>query len=294
MDKVMKERQDDTDKVIFIKLCWRKILSYKERVKRFINLRVAPIWRRVVNQKQFDDLLAYKDKHKGQRIFIIATGPSLREEDILKLKDEITIGVNGVIALYEKINWKPTYYCLGDPIVYAQYKEQILNANLTNAFFAWQLKKHESELNFKPVYYDSYLKGCLLKPSNKRMKKYMCFSDDPYKKGVYMGGRSVVTGVIQLAVYMGAKEIYLYGQDCNYHGEKKHFDSLVQNGKPVGSVDRAIDAQPAGSVDGFVEAMFAFFEKAKEYTERRGIKIYNATRGGKLEIFERVNLDEIL
>lgn len=87
-----------------------------------------------------------------------------------------------------------------------------------------------------------------------------------------MGGRSVVTGVIQLAVYMGAKEIYLYGQDCNYHGEKKHFDSLVQNGKPVGSVDRAIDAQPAGSVDGFVEAMFAFLRR------RRSIRNVGASR----------------
>lgn len=294
MGEEIKAKREDTENVIFIKVCWRKILSYQERVKRFINLRVAPIWRRIVNQKQFDDLLAYKDRHKGKRIFIIATGPSLREEDILKLKDEITIGVNGVIALYEKINWKPTYYCLGDQIVYAQYKEQIRDANLTNAFFAMQLKKYESELNFKPVYYDGYMKGCLRKPSAKRMKKYMCFSDDPYKKGVYLGGRSVVTGVVQLAVYMGAKEIYLYGQDCNYRGEKKHFDSVARDGKSVGSVDRSIDAQPAGSVDGFVEAMFAFFEKAKEYTEQKGVKIYNATRGGKLEIFERVDLDEIL
>lgn len=40
--------------------------------------------------------------------------------------------------------------------------------------------------------------------------------------------------------------------------------------------------------------MFAFFENAKKYAEKRGIKIYNATRGGKLEIFERVDLDAVL
>ena len=36
------------------------------------------------------------------------------------------------------------------------------------------------------------------------------------------------------------------------------------------------------------------YQKIKEYAEQRGIKIYNATRGGYLEVFERVNLDELL
>lgn len=35
------------------------------------------------------------------------------------------------------------------------------------------------------------------------------------------------------------------------------------------------------------------FEKAKEYADGHGIKIYNATRGGKLEVFERVNFDAL-
>jgi len=35
------------------------------------------------------------------------------------------------------------------------------------------------------------------------------------------------------------------------------------------------------------------FEKAKEYADGHGIKIYNATRGGKLEVFERVNFDDL-
>ena len=35
------------------------------------------------------------------------------------------------------------------------------------------------------------------------------------------------------------------------------------------------------------------YEKAKEFTEAHGIKIYNATRGGKLEVFERVDFDTL-
>ncbi len=33
---------------------------------------------------------------------------------------------------------------------------------------------------------------------------------------------------------------------------------------------------------------------AKNYADSHGIKILNATRGGKLEVFERVNFDEIV
>ena len=36
------------------------------------------------------------------------------------------------------------------------------------------------------------------------------------------------------------------------------------------------------------------YKCAKDYADSHGIKIYNATRGGELETFERVDLDEIL
>ena len=36
------------------------------------------------------------------------------------------------------------------------------------------------------------------------------------------------------------------------------------------------------------------FQSAKLYAENHGIKIYNATRGGKLEIFERADFDLLM
>lgn len=34
--------------------------------------------------------------------------------------------------------------------------------------------------------------------------------------------------------------------------------------------------------------------EAKQYADTHGVRIFNATRGGKLDVFERVDLDEIL
>ena len=36
------------------------------------------------------------------------------------------------------------------------------------------------------------------------------------------------------------------------------------------------------------------FQKAREYCEHKGIMIKNATRGGKLEVFERISLDDVI
>ena len=39
---------------------------------------------------KFDYIKKYKDLHKGKRCFIIASGPSLRIEDLERLKNEYT------------------------------------------------------------------------------------------------------------------------------------------------------------------------------------------------------------
>lgn len=35
------------------------------------------------------------------------------------------------------------------------------------------------------------------------------------------------------------------------------------------------------------------YKAARKYADAHGIKIYNATRGGKLEVFERVDFDSL-
>ena len=88
------------------------------------------------------------------------------------------------------------------------------------------------------------------------------------------------TMLIEIAVYMGFKEIYLLGCDCSYpKGSKSH---VVESG----FVDKNAASNPI--------RMRVGYKCAKDYADSHGIKIYNATRGGELETFERVDLDEIL
>ena len=108
-------------------------------------------------------------------------------------------------------------------------------------------------------------------------KYHAKFSGDAYD--IVYDGYSIAYSCIELAVYMGFSEIYLLGTDCTYLGEKEHFvDSGVE--------DRSRKFATPKLIVGY--------EAAKEYADTHNIKIYNATRGGVLEVFERVNLDEVL
>ena len=40
--------------------------------------------------------------------------------------------------------------------------------------------------------------------------------------------------------------------------------------------------------------MIFAFKIAKKYADKNGIKIYNATRGGMLEVFDRVDLNVVV
>ena len=86
---------------------------------------------------------------------------------------------------------------------------------------------------------------------------------------------------------MGFKEIYLIGVDCNYSSgnsvitKESYFDPrLFNNGRSY--------APPE------VDTNLLAYACARQVCDKQGVKIYNATRGGKLEIFERVSLDDIL
>ena len=96
---------------------------------------------------------------------------------------------------------------------------------------------------------------------------------------------AVVTyDAIQIAVYLGFKEIYLLGVDFSfckdYKDKSNHFVENYYNKNSKTTVVTENEQLKA-------------YQKAKQYAETHGIKIYNATRGGKLEVFERVDFDSL-
>lgn len=249
---------------------------------RFPANRVEEFWNLAMQVKAYhnNELKRFYNKHSGSRLFIVATGPSLmiKDLDLLYNKHEITMSVNMVYRCFGMTKWRPDYYLFEDMYGLKEYESEVMNLNLPNMFLpnvgvsGWSAEKKLGDNIF--IYH----------LVSDRMNGWPRFSSDVSK--YVSGGRTVIYSCIQLACYMGFKEIYLIGADCNYKGspqdEGNHF---------IDGYCRQDDKQPKNQFP--VTESFVGYQAARHYAEERGIKIFNATRGGKLEVFERVDFDSL-
>ena len=228
------------------------------------------------NLSQFKNIYTERD-----RCFIVATGPSLRLEDLETLHNhnEITFSVNRVYKAFPLILWRPTYYFVSDPEMLLLYEQDVLNIDVKYKFLSDQYPPFwNRNLGKKGLYrYHS-------RPEYEKLDEEI-FSED-ITLGMY-SSMTVVYLALQTAIYMGFKKIYIIGSDCEYHkndgtDDKSHFIE--------GYAKKEIATKPYVLE---LEQIFKSYRSAKNYADNHGIKIYNATRGGKLEIFERVNFDSL-
>ena len=86
-----------------------------------------------------------------------------------------------------------------------------------------------------------------------------------------------------MAAYMGFSEIYILGADCTVEAtqKKQHF------------IEDYEDEAVSKSYGLDLPQLFKGYESARKYCEQHGINLYNATRGGALEILERVDFDSL-
>ena len=66
----------------------------------------------VFSEYKNEKIAQLKDRNAGGRCFIVATGPSLKMEDLdtLNQQGEYSIGVNRIYLAFDKTDWRPDYY----------------------------------------------------------------------------------------------------------------------------------------------------------------------------------------
>ena len=93
---------------------------------------------------------------------------------------------------------------------------------------------------------------------------------------------------------MGFKEIYLIGVDFSYNiSNKKNDSTYVYEGEKNYFIPNYLKKGEVADTPNIKANLFGF-EAARKAIEYEGRIIKNATRGGNLEVFERVDLDKLL
>jgi hypothetical protein len=207
--------------------------------------------------------------------------------DLGRLSNEITFGVNGIFLIYDKIGFEPTYYCVEDHLVYEdRWREINAQVNRSTAFFPAQFRT----VDFDKTNYRFF--RALYEMENYR--NWPAFSQD-CGRYLWIGG-TVTYVCIQLAYHMGFSEVYLLGIDHNY-ARPAHVESKGTVWTSHGDDPNHFHPQYFGTGrrwhDPRVDRMEKAYVRAREVFHKRGRRIANATIGGRLEVFERVDYDQL-
>ncbi len=232
-----------------------------------------------------------KDLHRGRRAFVIGAGPSLKRTDLDRLGDDITFASNKIYLAFEETAWRPTYYSVTDVLVARNNSEEIRDLDLT----------HIHSEHVRPVLGDDprflYLRHLpairLFGTSPQR------FSRD-LNRGVY-GGSTVIYHQLQLAFYLGIREVYVIGVDFSFDVPKGTVtDAKTELGETV--------IRSRGEVNHFhpdyrkpgeswtmpeLDKQRLAFSRAREAFEAAGGRLINASRQTRLDVLPRADFDRV-
>lgn len=231
----------------------------------------------------YEGIQKFHNTKQGKRCFIVGNGPSLKIEDLERIKQEDSFAVNRIYKIFDKTDWRPTYFFCQDTKVLEEIATNLqpVIESVEGVFLNAGVEIINKYKNYENVY--QFLLISL--PYDRNLPK---FSMNP-AKGLYEG-YTVAYACIQMAVYMGYSEIYIIGTDHNYNINKCSDGSVTQ--------DNTVKNYMPGLEGNLwflpqVEKSTLAYRKARSVCEKNGIKIANATRGGKLEEFSRIDFDSL-
>ncbi len=231
-------------------------------------------------------LTSYKDIHNGQRCFFVGNGPSLRAEDLTRLKEtgEVTFAFNRIYNIFDKTDWRPTYYISQDEKMLQGCYDVVDKTDLGVKFIPINLKWYD-DIAFQ------HASWFFLKSPEVDNDKPLSFSDT-LPKCIY-NSSTVMYSAAQIAAYMGIKEIYMIGVD--------HHFRISQNNKGEVVVDVSAKDYFSEKYNEDRDKLYIpntdkstwTYIAMKEQCEKRGICVYNASRQTKLEVFPMVDFDTL-
>jgi len=230
-----------------------------------------------------------------ERCFIIGNGPSITGQDLTLLKDEIVFVNNDFFMHDDYRRIDPTYHCLCNVAFYYEnrldeYRYNLLDEKTKNVIKFLSLPMRDIVRQYglfadHEIYYLNFA-------GDRRVWERNEISLDIARQ-VYLGDTLIIDFCLPLAYYMGFKYVYLLGCECDYKVDEAEDYSAgyFYDTSQVSNENRR--SQDYLRKD-WQQHIFISYSVAKREFESRGRKIFNATRGGRLDVFERVEYESLI
>lgn len=220
-------------------------------------------------------LVALKDCHKDKPMVIIGNGPSLNKTPLDDFAHVPSIGMNKIDMIFSRVKWRPSYIVCNNGLVVKQHADVFAKSEIP-VFLSWKNKRSLPKTTKSVEYFLSTISRE--------------FSTD-ISKGV--GSAATVTyTALQMAYYMGANPIIIFGVDHSFKYEGKANDISKREGEDQNHFDP--NYFKSGSYWGVpnLDLSEKAYLASRIAFEADGRKIYDATIGGKLTIFDKITLNE--
>ena len=232
-------------------------------------------------------IAGYRNRYAGRRCFLIGNGPSLRASDLTALhrRGEICFGFNRIYHIFPETPWRPDFYLCQD--------EKLLRGSLA------EVRTLDLPVKFIPIehrwYHDLSVKDAvyfhLIHQEQGTPEAYR-FSENP-TKGLYNASTCLYSAA-QLAVYMGFETLYLLGVDHRFHISQDDRGRVTVDEAAKDYFTDAYNPDRASLNIPNLDRSTRTFQAMGLHCDARGVSVYNATRGGCLEVFPRADLDALL
>lgn len=249
----------------------------------------------------YTSLRKFKNAHKGRRAFIIGNGPSINDQDLTLLKDEITFVTNWFVNHPQYTEIDPTYYCVSSHEMFGGWNAENPRPNPD-----W-LEKMLTRAGATHKFFSSPFRECLIGTGLFAPEKcdFLLFDRPKYQvdlrgdinldltQPMDDGYTGIITFCLPLAHFMGIEQIYLLGCDCDYGpikggAPKSYFYDFAQHSTRTTSEEGLLRVW---AEDGPV---FKSYEIVRDRFSLDGVQIINSTRGGRLEVFPRVAYESLV
>ena len=214
----------------------------------------------------------------------MGNGPSLTKSDLHLLADEVTIVSNANYLMWDQLSYIPKFLLVEDRLVAEDRADELRALSGLTRIFPFDLKA----LLGPPASDQLYVNFQRQYPGGPK------FSFE-FDRVAFWGG-TVSFLNLQLAWYLGCNPIIMVGFDHSYkvEGETISNNVIVSERKDVNHFHPDYFGPGYRWHDPNVERMEKAYVCARTALGGKGVRVYNSTVGGKLEVFERAELKELL
>ena len=239
-------------------------------------------WRR----ESIQNLRRFKNIHPGERCFIIGNGPSLKNTDLSYLRDEYTFGMNRIYLMFPQLGFPTSYYLSINSLVIEQCAEDILSLPMPR-FLSWRSREIIDAALGEKDKLPSEPPLSFLHTTYSGVK----FAQDA--SGRLWEGATVTYVAMQLAFHMGFQQVILIGVDHSFTTKGKPNTTVVSGGDDPDHFDSNYFGKGFRWQLPDLDTSEVAYRKARENYSTTKREILDATIGGKLAVFPKVEYQSL-